>query len=246
MAGRDELHQVDRRQVRGRGLDAVQGAGREAHDAHWGRCVRGSGRGVQAEPLEEHQEAFLDLAGPAGGVLGLDGELHAAARVGDQFEQPLQGQDGGVLPVGALRAGAAGFAVLPGAEIEGGEIRQFQGRHRSASVRRTVDAAVVHTDEMAVRGEPHIAFEGVGAIFDGPSVRGQRVLGGLVGGSAVGDDLDLLLSCESHRVMVPLRGAGPPSGCVGFTRRKGWHRTHRNALWCPDVPWEKLTAYKQQ
>ncbi|TLS39632.1 hypothetical protein FE633_45925 [Streptomyces montanus] len=31
-------------------------------------------------------------------------------------------------------------------------------------------------------------------------------------------------------------------GFVGQVLYKGRSRTHRHRLWCPDVPWEKLTA----
>ena len=89
---------------------------------------------------------------------------------------------------------SGGVAVLPGAEVEGGEIGEFQGRDRTAAVGRTVDAAVVDADQMAVRGQPYIALEGVGTVLDRLAVRGQRVLGSVFGGSAVGDDLDRVLS----------------------------------------------------
>ncbi|QEU93231.1 hypothetical protein CP970_21930 [Streptomyces kanamyceticus] len=53
----------------------------------------------------------------------------------------------------------------------------------------------------------------------------------------MGDDLDLVLSCEGHRVIVPSRGTrGLARGGVPG------RRTHRIGLWCPDSPWEKLTA----
>lgn len=124
--------------------------------------------------------------------------------VGDEFEQSLQGEDGGVrqapgsvFPVGRL------VAVLPGAEVQCGEFGELQGGDGSAAVGRPVHAAVVDTDEMAVGGQPYIALEGVRTVLDRLLVRGQRVLGGLFGGSAVGDDLDRVLSCEGHGVMVP-------------------------------------------
>lgn len=138
-----------------------------------------------------------------------------AARVRDQFEQPLQREDGGVpavlwevLPVGLLVArlpGVAAVAGLPGPEVEGGQVGELQRGDRAASVRRPVHAAVVDADEMAVGGQPYIAFEGVRTVLDRLLVGGQGVLGGLFGGSAMGDDLDPVLPCEGHRVMVPPR-----------------------------------------
>ncbi|KAF3469678.1 hypothetical protein GL259_19570 [Streptomyces sp. Tu 3180] len=70
-----------------------------------------------------------------------------------------------------------------------------------------------------------------------------------------------MLSCVGHRVMVPPRagtrapGGTRPVGGSGRRHRGGaplvsnalckeWPRTHRNGLWCPDGPWEKLTSYK--
>ncbi|MGY3681443.1 hypothetical protein ACVWXU_005066 [Streptomyces sp. TE33382] len=187
-------------------LDAVQRTGGEAHDAYRGRAL---GRCfVQAEALEQVQEAFLDLSGPAGGVFGLDGQLQrppGRTRLGHQLKKPFQGEYGGELarhriPVGRL------LAVLPGTEVESGEIGELQRGDGATAVGRTVHPAVVHTDELAVRGEPDIALQGVGAVLDRFAVGGQGVLGCVVGGSAVGDDLDgrlwCVLPCVGHRVMV--------------------------------------------
>ncbi|NNN32836.1 hypothetical protein HLK59_21215 [Streptomyces sp. S3(2020)] len=60
-----------------------------------------------------------------------------------------------------------------------------------------------------------------------------------------------MLSCVGHRVMVPphrgTRRTRRPPRCVRFAgqvRYKGKSWTHSHRLWCPDVPWEKLRAYK--
>jgi hypothetical protein len=193
-------------------MDAVQRTRRETHDAY-GR-LGGRGRGVQAETLQQDQQALLDLARPARGVLRLDGELYGAAGVGDEFEQPLQGEDGLLLPGrGPLLLPVGRFvAVLPGAEVQGGEVGEFQGGDGAAAVGGAVDAAVVDADEMSVRGQPYIALQGVRPVLDRLLVRGQGVLGGLFGGPAVGDDLDQVLSCVGHRVMVPSRVGRRESG----------------------------------
>ena len=137
------------------------------------------------------QQPLLHLARPARRVLGLDGQLDRAARRRDQFEQPLQGEYGGAAgrPVRALRSGGL-LAVLPGAEVECGEIGEFQGGDGAAAVGRTVHPAVVHADQMAVGGQPYIALQGVGAVLDGLPVGGEGVFRGVLGGSPVGDDLD--------------------------------------------------------
>jgi hypothetical protein len=60
---------------------------------------------------------------------------------------------------------------------------------------------------MTVGGEPHIALEGVRAVLDRLAIGGQGVLGGVFRSAAVGDDLNAVLPCLGHRVMVsPLRG----------------------------------------
>lgn len=126
------------------------------------------------------------------------------AGIGNQLQQPLQGEHGGALgvgvPVGRL------LAVLPGSEVEGGEVGQFQGGDGATAVGGAVDPAVVDEHEVAVGGEPDIAFEAVGAVFDGFPVGGQGVLGSILRGAAVGDDLDGARHCVGHRVMVPPRG----------------------------------------
>lgn len=178
----------------------MQRTGREAHDPY-GRRVARRGR-VQAETGQRREQFLLHLTGPPGGVLGLDGQLHPAARVVDQLQQPVQGEYGRTLPV-PVRGLVRVLPVPPGSEVEGGEIGQLQSGDRAAAVRRAVHPAVVHTDEMAVGGEPHVAFESVGAVLDGARVRGEGVLGCVLGRPSVSDDLDAVLSYVGHRVMVP-------------------------------------------
>ena len=120
-----------------------------------------------------------------------------------------------MLPVGLLVARAPELPGPARAEVQGGEIGELEGGHRAATVRRTVDAPVVDADEVAVGGQADIALEGVRPVLDRLPVRGQRVLGGLLGGSAVGDDLNPVLSCVGHRVMVPPRAGRRAIGGIG-------------------------------
>ncbi len=171
-------------------------------------------------------------------MLGLDGQFHPAPGVGDESEQPLQGEYGGrlavlrgVLPVGFLVAPLPGLARLPGAEVQGGEIGELQGGDRAAAVGRTVDPTVVHAHQVAVGGEAHIALEGVRTVLDRFGVRGQGVLGGLLGGSSVGDDLNHMLPCVGHRVMVP-----PSPGTRPVVRTRRIHRSVRRHWNCSFSP----------
>ena len=50
---------------------------------------------------------------------------------------------------------------------------------QSGAVRRPVDLAVVHADQMPVAGQPHVAFDAVGALLQRQLVGGQGVLGAL-------------------------------------------------------------------
>jgi hypothetical protein len=59
------------------------------------------------------------------------------------------------------------------------------------------------------------------------------VLGGVLGGSSVGDDLKVVLSCVGHRVMVP-----PPRG----TRGAMGAYVRRTRAWTP--PWNGVFVVK--
>src|SRR5690606_9968824 len=144
-----------------------------------------------------------------------------------------EGEDGGglpvlgaVLPVRLLGASGEGVAVLPGTEVESGEIGELQRRHGTAAIGRTVDSTVVNTDQMTVGGQTYIAFERVRTVLDRFAIRGQGVFGGVLGGPAVCDDLGEVLACVGHRVMVPPRAGTRAVGAEGAVRRSG--RRHRN------------------
>ncbi len=207
---REELREVDGGQGRrGRG-DAVQRAGGETHDPY-GRVVRRRRVG-QPEPPQELHQPLLDLSAPAGRVLGLDGELDGPPRVGDQLQEPFEGEDGGVLGVAPVRALPR---VLPRAEVERRKIGEFQAGNRPAAVGGAVDAPVVHADEVAVRGEPHIALQGVRPVLYGLHVGGEGVFRRVLGRAAVGDHLDGVRACVGHRVMVPPLH-GPLAGSLDY------------------------------
>ena len=75
------------------------------------------------------------------------------------------------------------------AELELLQLGQVQGRDDAAAVRGVPDLPVVHADQDAVAGHPHVALDGVRADRGGLAVGRQGVLGGLRGRAAVGDDL---------------------------------------------------------
>src|SRR5262249_34221207 len=82
-----------------------------------------------------------------------------------------------------------GPRVLPRREVELVEIREVGRRDQPAVARRTPEVAVVHAHEVAVGGQPDVALEAVRAVVERGDVRAQRVLGVVVAGTAVGDDL---------------------------------------------------------
>ena len=59
---------------------------------------------------------------------------------------------------------------------------------KPAPRRSPVQPAVVHANQMAVAGQPHIAFHAVGALFEREIVGGQGVFGPSGRGAAVGND----------------------------------------------------------
>ncbi|CAM5732777.1 hypothetical protein STENM223S_09160 [Streptomyces tendae] len=161
-------------------------------------------------------------------MLGLDRQLHLPPGVGDELQQPLQGEHGGglavlraVLPVGLLDARPpAASRVFQEPKSSVARSDELERRDRAASVGRTVDATVVHTDEVSVGGEAYVALECVRAVLDRLAVRGQGVLGGVLGGPAVRDDSGQVLPCVGHRVMVPpLTGGRAAGGVIGTAVR---------------------------
>lgn len=107
----------------------------------------------------------------------------------------------------------------------------------------------MHADEVAVGGQPDVALQGVGTVLDRLAVGGQGVFGGIVGGPAMGDDLDrgvrVALPCVGHpRHGVTATGVGEhmsPWRSVLSDVKIGV-RMHRSCLQWPDALWEKLTA----
>ncbi|GBQ01008.1 hypothetical protein SSP531S_24350 [Streptomyces spongiicola] len=78
---------------------------------------------------------------------------------------------------------------------------------------------------MSVRGEAHIALEGVGPVLYGSHIGGQGVFGRVLRRASMGHDLDPVLS---HRVMVPSSVRGRPA-TVRHVRDKG-ERTDAQVL----------------
>ena len=113
------------------------------------------------------------------------------------------------VPLGRSRGSVA--PALPGAEVERRQLGELQGGDGAAAVGGAVDPPVVDADELAVRGQPDVALQGVRAVLDRLPVRGERVFGDVLGGSPMGDDLDRPSlrvrvrdrAGERHRAMVP-------------------------------------------
>src|SRR6476646_5343814 len=65
---------------------------------------------------------------------------------------------------------------LPSAEVEFAQLRQRHLADQAVAVGGAIHPPVVHTHQMPVAGEPNIAFDTVGALFEGQFIGGQRVL----------------------------------------------------------------------
>ncbi len=156
-----------------RGPAAARGSARPGGSAGPGRSVGGAGAPGRAAAYRAPGAAVGALGGLGGGGRVRD----SAVRVGGVRVQ-----------CAVRRLVRVGVPVHPGAEVERGQVRELQGRDGAAAVGGAVHPAVVDADQMAVRGEPYVALQPVGALFDGPAIGGQRVLGCRLGGTAMGYD----------------------------------------------------------
>ena len=143
----------------------------------------------QVEGPQDVHQRLLDVAAVARGVLGLDEGDDLLTGVDEGVEQAPQGEQVAALGVGLGQLGVAG-AVRgpPRGPVEFLEKGQFQSRHHSAPVGGALDPAVVHTDEVVVSRQPHVALDPVGAVGERPVVRRQSVFGLLVARPSVRDD----------------------------------------------------------
>ncbi len=103
--------------------------------------------------------------------------------------------------------------VSPAGEIHLRHRRDGELADHAASVGSPVDAPVVHAHQVAVPADPDIAFEGIGALFEGQFVSTAGVLGVVCRGASVrnnvggrlphgahyGGDLDPLPAFVTHR-----------------------------------------------
>ena len=155
---------------------------------------------VPAEVLELLDQPLLHQAAVPGRVLGLDGHLHATVVVRHGLQQLAQGQH----PVQRLVADRRlvvelGPRVLPRRDVQLLELGELQGRDGVAPAGGTAQVAVVDADEVPVGGEPDVALEALGPGVECRDVRAQRVLGVLVAGASVGDDLGAPGRAGTHR-----------------------------------------------
>ena len=65
----------------------------------------------------------------------------------------------------------------------------IRDRDQPLLARRTPQVPVVHADQVAVGGQPYVALQRLGAGVEGGDVRAQGVLGVVVAGAPMRDDL---------------------------------------------------------
>src|SRR5450759_3261155 len=114
-------------------------------------------------------------------------------------------------------------AIDEGAEaLESGQLQCGDG---ALPVGGPVDIAIVGTDQMRVGREPYVALEGLRAFVDGAQVGLERVLGQVLAGSSVGDDLRdpraAWHGCFVHKTIVAPAGQSPPGDTPDRRRSNG-------------------------
>src|SRR6266508_1987887 len=126
------------------------------------------------------------------GVLGLDQQPHLPPRLQRGVQQALQGEDARrASPHRAIQdqiVGRLGQPRMPRAEVQLVELRQGVRADPATTVAGAFQPAVVQADQMAVAGQPHVAFEPVGTLGDRLQVGTERVLGLHRRGPAMGED----------------------------------------------------------
>ena len=164
------LPQQHGRQQWRRPADAPHRGGREAHHHRAGQV--GRRRGGDPVAVQQREHLALHQRAVAHRVFGLDEQLHRPVPVQDQANQLVQCEQAGVA-VGAVRPPAA----VPGAPVQLLQLRQRHIADQAGAGRGAVHPAVVHADQVAVAGQPNIAFDAVGALPQRQFVGGQGVLG---------------------------------------------------------------------
>ena len=140
--------------------------------------------------MQQLGHPLLDQPAVPRRVLGLDRHLDRPVVVGHRLEQLAQREHAVQLRVAVGRLVVElGPRVLPRREVEPLEVLEVGRRDQPAPARRTPQVAVVHADQVAVRGEPDVALEPLGPGVQRRDVGAQRVLGVLVAGAAVRDHL---------------------------------------------------------
>ena len=130
--------------------------------------------GESCRPSRSRRAARRACARPGrrtGGVLGLDRQVDRPVVVRDRLEQPAQRQHPAVL---GSRSGASSSSSVQGWFQEA---KSRSSSWASAIVETTprscvspAQAAVVHADQVPVRGQPHVALEALGTLVEGREV----------------------------------------------------------------------------
>ena len=147
---------------------------------------------AQPNVVEQLDQPPLDQAGVAGRVLGLDRQVDRAVVVGARSpaagagSAPCRGRGS---TVGSLVV-ELGPRVLPGREVQLVELGELhRGDHPAACCAGTPQVAVVDADQVPVGGRAGRRTRGLGALVQGGEVGAQGVLGVVVAGPPVRDDL---------------------------------------------------------
>ena len=158
-----------RGQHRGRAPDPPHRRRREGHHHRAGQIRRS--RRCDAVPVQQRQHFALHQRAVADGVLGLDEELDGPIPVQDEGNQVVEREQARVA-VAAVRAPAG----MPRPVVEFAQLRQCHLADQSGPVGRPIHPPVVHAHQVPVSGQPNIAFNTVGAFFEGQFIGGQSVL----------------------------------------------------------------------
>ena len=218
VAGR--VAQQHGRQHRRRSPDPPHRRRRERHH-HRAGAVGRRGRG-DPEPVQQRQHLALDQRSVPHGMFGLDEDLHRPSPVEHEPHQSLQGQQPGI----AL-CSVGPPAAVPPAVVERPKLLQRHLADQSRAVGRAVHPAVVHTDQVPVAGQPHIALHALSALLQRQLVGRQRVLWAVGGRPPVGDHEGMRgLAAGRHGLMLPVPGLpaqlsrGNRCGILSLRRRQ--------------------------
>ncbi|SKV81486.1 Uncharacterised protein [Mycobacteroides abscessus subsp. abscessus] len=95
---------------------------------------------------------------------------------------------------------------MPAAEIQCAQLAQCHLTDQTGPVRGAVDSAVVHTHQLSVPGEAHIALDSVGPLFEGKLIRRKGVLGPVRRRAPMRDDERMAFAPAVYTVGSPCMG----------------------------------------